>query len=98
MFADSFSVGALDSLGDILVSALQSKWLNAILAVALVIEFGIAAWGQSKGASEMVSGAIKWMFATGGMLGATGIANFIFKNITPEDLAFNMTQFFSCYG
>lgn len=92
----NFSITALDSLGDVLKGALGSVWLKAILACALVIEFGVAAWGQSKGASELVSGAVKWMFATGGMLGATGIANFIFDEVEVEDLSQlikNMTVF-----
>ena len=84
----TFSITALDSLGDVLKGALGSVWLKAILACALVIEFGVAAWGQSKGASELVSGAVKWMFATGGMLGATGIANFIFDEVDVEDLSY----------
>lgn len=88
-FADSgtFQITALNSLGDVLKGALGSTWLKAILATALVIEFGVAAWGQAKGASELVSGAVKWMFATGGMLGATGIANFIFDEVEVEDLS-----------
>lgn len=89
-FADTgaFNISALDSLGDVLKGALASTWLKAILATALVIEFGVAAWGQSKGASELVSGAVKWMFATGGMLGATGIANFIFDEVEVEEITF----------
>ncbi len=83
----TFQIDALNSLGDVLKGALGSTWLKAILATALVIEFGVAAWGQSKGASELVSGAVKWMFATGGMLGATGIANFIFDEVEVEDLS-----------
>lgn len=83
-----FNISALDSLGGLLKGALGSTWLKAILACALVIEFGVAAWGQSKGASEMVSGAVKWMFATGGMLGATGIANFIFDEVEVEEISF----------
>lgn len=84
--ASAFNISALDSLGGVLKGALGSTWLKAILATALVIEFGVAAWGQSKGASELVSGAVKWMFATGGMLGATGIANFIFDEVEVEDI------------
>lgn len=83
----TFQIDALNSLGDVLVGALGSTWLKAILATALVIEFGVAAWGQSKGASELVSGAVKWMFATGGMLGATGIANFIFDEVDVNELS-----------
>ena len=83
----TFQIDALNSLGDVLVGALGSTWLKAILATALVIEFGVAAWGKSNGATELVSGAVKWMFATGGMLGATGIANFIFDEVDVNELS-----------
>lgn len=95
---NAFNISALDSLGDVLKSALCSVWLKAILATALVIEFGVAAWGQSKGASELVSGAVKWMFATGGMLGATGIANFIFDQVEVEDITMLFNSITSYMG
>lgn len=81
------SISALDTFGDKVLGIITGKWLKALLAVALLIELGLAAWGSSQGEGGIVKKVIRWIMITGLILAATAIVNFVFTLITPENLA-----------
>lgn len=81
------SISALDTFGDKVLGMVTGKWLKALLAVALLIELGIAAWGSSQGEGGVVKKVLRWIMITGLILAATAIVNFVFTLITPENLA-----------
>lgn len=80
------SIGILDSVGDKIIGLIGSRWVKAILAVALIVEFGVIAWGNSQGQGDIMKKVLPWVIGTAGILGATSIVNFFFSNVKPEAL------------
>lgn len=83
--ADSIQV--LDDAGQKILDLIGAKWVKALLAVALVIEFGVVAFGNAQGEGGMVKKVLPWIIGTAGILGATAIVNFFFSNVSQEDLS-----------
>ncbi len=86
MFADD-GIAVLDSAGNKILSLVGSIWVKALLVVALIIEFGVIAFGNAQGEGGMVKKVLPWILGTAGILGATSIVNFFFSGITQEQLA-----------
>ena len=80
------SIGILDSVGDKIIGLIGSRWVKAILAVALIVEFGVIAWGNAQGQGDIMKKVLPWVIGTAGILGATSIVNFFFSNVKPEAL------------
>ena len=85
-FAANGGIDILDSVGDKIIGLIGSKWVKAILAVALIVEFGVIAWGNSQGQGDIMKKVLPWVIGTAGILGATSIVNFFFSNVRPEAL------------
>lgn len=80
------SIAVLDTAGDKILKLITSKWVKAVLCVALVIEFGVVAFGNAQGEGGMIKKVLPWILGTAGILGATSIVNFFFSGITQEQL------------
>ena len=89
LFAQSSgdSIAVLDSAGNKILSLVGSIWVKALLVVALIIEFGVIAFGNAQGEGGIVKKVLPWILGTAGILGATSIVNFFFSGITQEQLA-----------
>lgn len=81
------SIAVLDSAGDKIISIIGSKWVKALLAVALVIEFGVIAFGNAQGQGDIIKKVLPWVIGTAGILGATSIVNFFFSNVKSETIS-----------
>ncbi len=88
LFAQSSgeSIAVLDSAGNKILSLIGSVWVKALLVIALVIEFGVVAFGNAQGEGGMIKKVLPWILGTAGILGATSIVNFFFSGITQEQL------------
>ena len=49
------SIAVLDTAGDKILKLISSKWVKAVLCVALVIEFGVVAFGNAQGVNFFFS-------------------------------------------
>lgn len=58
-----------------------------MLAVALVIEFGVIAFGNAQGQGDIIKKVLPWVIGTAGILGATSIVNFFFSNVKSETIS-----------
>ena len=76
-------IDKLDQLGTKVIGLLNAKWLKAILALGLVIEFGVIAFGNAQGEGGMMKKVLPWVIGTAGILAATSIVGFFFSNIDP---------------
>mgnify|MGYP003292892472 CR=1 FL=1 len=83
--ADSITV--LDTAGDKILNLIGAKWVKALLCVALVIEFGVVAFGNAQGEGGTIKKLLPWILGTAGILGATSIVNFFFSNVSQENLS-----------
>lgn len=86
IFAEGIAV--LDTAGEKILSLIGAKWVKALLAVALVIEFGAAAFGAAQGEAGIIKKVLPWIIGTAGILGATSIVNFFFSGIEQENLSY----------
>lgn len=84
MFAEGIEV--LDSAGESILALVSAKWVKALLVVALIIEFGVIAFGNAQGEGGVIKKVLPWIIGTAGILGATSIVNFFFSGITQEEL------------
>lgn len=82
------TIGALDTAGEKILALIGAKWVKALLAVALIIEFGVIAFGNAQGEGGMIKKVLPWIIGTGGILGATSIVNYFFGSVKSESLAF----------
>lgn len=80
------SIAVLDTAGEKILKLISAKWVKAILCVALVIEFGIVAFGNAQGEGGTIKKVLPWIIGTAGILGATSIVNFFFSNVSQESL------------
>lgn len=87
VFAAGDSIEVLDSAGQKILDLLGAKWVKALLCLALVIEFGVVAFGGAQGEGGMIKKVLPWIIGTAGILGAASIVNFFFSGISQEDLA-----------
>lgn len=85
LFADD-GIAVLDDAGNKILGLIGSVWVKALLVVALIIEFGVIAFGNAQGEGDMVKRVLPWVLGTAGILGATSIVNFFFSGITQEAL------------
>ena len=85
MFAEE-GIEVLDTAGDKVLSLIGSKWVKAFLCVALIIEFGVIAFGNAQGEGGIIKKVLPWIVGTAGILGATSIVNFFFNNVSSEAL------------
>lgn len=81
------SIAVLDNAGQKIISIIGSTWVKALLAVALVIEFGVIAFGNAQGQGDIIKKVLPWVIGTAGILGATSIVNFFFSNVSTEKLS-----------
>ena len=81
------SIEVLDTAGEKILKLITSKWVKAILCVALVIEFGVVAFGNAQGEGGTIKKVLPWIIGTAGILGATSIVNFFFSNVTQANLS-----------
>lgn len=86
VFADD-SIAVLDTAGNKILSLVNAKWVKALLVVALIIEFGVVAFGGAQGEGGIIKKVLPWIIGTAGILGATSVVNFFFKGITQESLS-----------
>ncbi len=86
LFAEE-SIAVLDTAGNKILSLVGSIWVKALLVVALIIEFGVIAFGNAQGEGGMVKKVLPWILGTAGILGATSIVTFFFSHVTQESLA-----------
>ena len=87
LFAQSSeSIAVLDTSGQKIIDLVTAKWVKALLVVALIIEFGVIAFGNAQGEGGMIKKVLPWILGTAGILGATSIVNFFFGNISQEAL------------
>lgn len=84
----SGTIGALDTAGEKILALIGAKWVKALLTVALIIEFGVIAFGNAQGEGGMIKKVLPWIIGTGGILGATSIVNYFFGSVKSESLAF----------
>lgn len=85
LFADD-GIQVLDEAGNKILSLIGSVWVKALLVIALIIEFGVVAFGNAQGEGGMIKKVLPWILGTAGILGATSIVNFFFSGITQEQL------------
>lgn len=90
LFAED-SIAVLDDAGNKLLSLIGSTWVKAFLCIALVIEFGVVAFGNAQGEGGVIKKVLPWIVGTAGILGATSIVNFFFSNISSEELGYITT-------
>ncbi len=81
-------IAVLDSTGTKILELVSAVWVKALLVVALIIEFGVIAFGSAQGEGGIIKKVLPWIIGTAGILGATSIVNFFFKSVTPEALAY----------
>lgn len=81
------SIAVLDSAGNKILELISASWVKALLCVALIIEFGVIAFGNSQGEGGMIKKVLPWIIGTAGILGATSIVNFFFSGISQESLS-----------
>jgi hypothetical protein len=79
VFADD-SIAELDTWGDKLIGLIKSKWVNALLTLALVIEFGIIAYGNAQGEGAIFKKVLPWTIGTVGIMAATSITSFFMSD------------------
>lgn len=84
VFADGIAV--LDEAGTKILELVSAIWVKALLVVALIIEFGVIAFGNAQGEGGMIKKVLPWIIGTAGILGATSIVNFFFSGISQESL------------
>lgn len=87
IFAATDGIAVLDTAGDKILSLVTAKWVKALLVVALIIEFGVIAFGNSQGEGGIIKKVLPWIIGTAGILGATSIVNFFFSGIAQEGLS-----------
>lgn len=91
LFAQAQSSGdgiaVLDNAGQSILDLVGAKWVKALLVVALIVEFGVIAFGNAQGEGGMVKKVLPWIIGTAGILGATSIVNFFFGSVTQEALS-----------
>ena len=80
------TIKALDDMGTKVIGLLNARGLKAILAFALVIEFGVIAFGNSQGEGGMVKKVLPWIIGTGGILAATSIVGFFMGGVNAADI------------
>ena len=85
IFAED-TIAVLDKAGDQIIKLITAKWVKALLTVALVIEFGVCAFGNAQGEGGMVKKVLPWIIGTAGILGSTSIVKFFFTNIEASGL------------
>ena len=85
LFADGIPV--LDNAGTKILELVSATWVKALLVVALIIEFGVIAFGNAQGEGGIIKTVLPWIIGTAGILGATSIVNFFFSGITQEQLS-----------
>lgn len=85
LFADGIEV--LDDAGNKIIELISATWVKALLVVALVIEFGVIAFGNAQGEGGIIKKVLPWIIGTAGILGATSIVNFFFSSVTSEALS-----------
>ena len=86
LFADD-GIAVLDHAGQSILDLVGAKWVKALLVVALIVEFGVIAFGNAQGEGGMVKKVLPWIIGTAGILGATSIVNFFFGSVTQEALS-----------
>lgn len=86
LFADG-GIEVLDDAGNKIIELVSATWVKALLVVALIIEFGVIAFGNAQGEGGIIKKVLPWIIGTAGILGATSIVNFFFSNVTSEALA-----------
>lgn len=86
-FAAAGGIAVLDSAGDKIIGLIGAKWVKALLAVALIIEFGVVAFGNAQGEGGVFKKVLPWIIGTAGILGATSIVNFFFGGVNVENLS-----------
>ena len=86
IFAAEATIAVLDNAGDQIIKLITAKWVKALLTVALVIEFGVCAFGNAQGEGGMVKKVLPWIIGTAGILGSTSIVKFFFTNIESSGL------------
>ena len=87
IFAQAESIAVLDSAGQKILDLVGSTWVKALLVIALIIEFGVIAFGNAQGEGGIIKKVLPWILGTAGILGATSIVNFFFSGITQEALS-----------
>ena len=87
LFAQSDGIAVLDNAGQSILDLVGAKWVKALLVVALIVEFGVIAFGNAQGEGGMVKKVLPWIIGTAGILGATSIVNFFFGSVTQEALS-----------
>lgn len=85
LFAEGIPV--LDTAGTKILELVSATWVKALLVVALIIEFGVIAFGNAQGEGGIIKKVLPWIIGTAGILGATSIVNFFFSGITQEGLS-----------
>lgn len=80
-------IAVLDNAGQSILDLVGAKWVKALLVVALIVEFGVIAFGNAQGEGGMVKKVLPWIIGTAGILGATSIVNFFFGSVTQEALS-----------
>lgn len=81
VFADE-GIPVLDKMGNKIIDLINARWVRALLALALVIEFGVIAFGNVQGEGGMIKKVLPWIIGTAGILGACSIVGFFFKGTT----------------
>lgn len=79
-------IAVLDDAGTKILELVGATWVKALLVVALIIEFGVIAFGNAQGEGGMIKKVLPWIIGTAGILGATSIVNFFFSGISQESL------------
>ena len=87
LFAQSDGIAVLDNAGQSILDLVGAKWVKALLVVALIVEFGVIAFGNAHGEGGMVKKVLPLIIGTAGILGATSIVNFFFGSVTQEALS-----------
>jgi len=78
--ASGETIEELDTWGDKILSLISASWVQALMTIALVIEFGIIGFGNAQGEGGMFKKLWPWMVGTVGILGASSITDFFWNN------------------
>lgn len=83
LFTSAFAEGELDTAAETLLKIVTGKPLKVVLILAVIVCFGVIAWGQSQGEGGMFKKVLPVIIGCIGVASASGVVNtFYNKDIT----------------
>ncbi len=85
LFADA-NLGALDTASEKMIDVISSKPVKVICVAGLLAVFGACIWGQTQGEGSFIKKLMPALYGIAGVLGTTGIVNWLFSGVTVDKL------------